>query len=446
MANTDDIRNKLVPIPANVNPVPVLAPLAPSQDTTSDQLNSFCRSSAIPFVRHSPLPGSALSAFGAAGKSVSQTVSGKEAYSSSANLNQIPFSTRNQGAIPPIVKSISNLSALSFQGAWSASTVYSHGASVDYLGKIYISLVDANLNNTPSSSPGSWQATGGASIFLGAWSSITAYVIGNQVTYQNASANAYYISLTSNTNHQPDTHPSDWQQIGSPNSDVFLGAYNNATAYIPGNQVTSQGSFWICISATTGNAPAVGSSFWNLLGTSAILLGAWSSVTAYPQGAEVTYINYIFKALQANTNQTPPTPPATNAFWVMMGPANLALGVDGNGNVLLKNINNAVGTTNNPTTSAATFATIPAMAVTITTKRNNVLIAFSVAFSINTTTLTCTLPVFLDGVQVSKEMDFGTANTGVTLDVPITYIDSPSAASHTYDIRWKSNGTAILTS
>lgn len=61
-----DIREKLVPISVNINPVPIIAPLAPSQDTISDQLTSFYRSTAIPFVRHSPFPASANSAANAA--------------------------------------------------------------------------------------------------------------------------------------------------------------------------------------------------------------------------------------------------------------------------------------------------------------------------------------------------------------------------------------------
>jgi len=40
------------------NPYPINASLAPSQDTTPDQLMAFYRSSTIPFTRHSPLPAS----------------------------------------------------------------------------------------------------------------------------------------------------------------------------------------------------------------------------------------------------------------------------------------------------------------------------------------------------------------------------------------------------
>lgn len=46
----------------------------------------------------------------------------------------------------------------------------------------------------------------------------------------------------------------------------WLAAYNGATAYVAGNVVSSGNWIWQASQATTGNAPAIGSSFWNLLG------------------------------------------------------------------------------------------------------------------------------------------------------------------------------------
>jgi hypothetical protein len=66
-----------------------------------------------------------------------------------------------------------------------------------------------------------------------------------------------------------------------------------------------------------------------LLGTSAILIGAYAGGTAYLQGMEVTYNGNIFQALQATTGNTPPTPPATSAYWQLVGPATLDNLADG---------------------------------------------------------------------------------------------------------------------
>lgn len=382
----ENVRDKLVPLPANANAIPVLAPLSPSQDTTSDQLGTFYRPSSIPVVRHSPLPAAALSQHGAASASISQTFAGKQAYGATVNLQQIPPSVSNQGAIPPIQKAIDDLTAVSFQGVWSATVSYSHGASVDYLGIVYVSLADNNLNNIPSSSPAAWSSAGSS----------------------------------------------------------YQGSYSGGTTYTPGQFVSfTDGNFYVCISSTTGNAPTpTGSAFWRLLGSSAVLLGAWSSVTAYPQGAEVTFINYIFKALQSSTNQTPPTPPATNAFWVMLGPANLAKGVDGNGNLLLKNLLSAVGTTSNPATSSLTYSVIPEMTLTGTTFGNKVMIIFTAVMQ--APFQGGFVAIFRDGSQITTDFESASVVNGVTSVQlsGLTFLDNPSAASHTYDIRYKAVNVA----
>lgn len=260
MATADEIRAQLVPLPPpSLNAVPVLAPLAPSQDTTSDQIASFYRPTAIPVVRHSPLPVAALSATGAATKSTAQTTSGKEAYSASVNLNQIPFSTRNQGAIPPLQKLISNLSAISFQGAWSSTITYSQGASVDYLGNIYVSLINNNIGNTPSSSPTDW-SIGGTPTFLGAWSSSTTYTTGQTVTVSTS----LYIALQTSTNQNPASTTGFWQLLST--AVAFYGAWNSSTAYPVGAAVTYQGNTYIATTASTNQTPSSSSSFWQLAG------------------------------------------------------------------------------------------------------------------------------------------------------------------------------------
>lgn len=45
----------------------------------------------------------------------------------------------------------------------------------------------------------------------------------------------------------------------------WRGAYNAATAYSVDDVVSHQGSSFVCLAPTTGNAPLVGSSFWELM-------------------------------------------------------------------------------------------------------------------------------------------------------------------------------------
>jgi hypothetical protein len=123
-----------------------------------------------------------------------------------------------------------------------------------------------------------------ASVFEGTWSSTTSYVAGNSVLYTNAGVTAFYVAIGSSTNKPPSTNPTFWQVTGSSSTYVNLGAYNGATAYFPGNQVSYNPSgggsqYWICISQTTGNAPTQASSFWELVGTSAANLNGLDGVS-----------------------------------------------------------------------------------------------------------------------------------------------------------------------
>jgi hypothetical protein len=218
-----------------------------------------------------------------------------------------------------------NINNSLFMGAYSGSTPYLVGNQVSYSGNYYICIL-ATTGNLPTNGT-YWQQVSNTntSEFIGAYNGATAYVIGNQVSYLGG----YYICIANTTGNAP-TNTSYWQQIS--NAEAYLGSYNGGTAYVVGQQVSYLGSFWICISATTGNAPSTTSSYWTLLGTSVILLGAWSGSTAYVAGNEVTYNGNIFRALQANTNQTPPTPPATNAYWQCIGPSTLDNLPDGTSN------------------------------------------------------------------------------------------------------------------
>jgi hypothetical protein len=197
-------------------------------------------------------------------------------------------------------------------------------------------------------------------IFLGAWSATTAYVAGNQVT----EAGGYYICILANINQMP-PNVTYWQLVSTTNTTVFLGAYNGATAYVPGNQVTYQGSYWICIANSTGNAPSTTSTFWTLVGTSVILIGAWNSGTAYVQGNEVTFSGNVYQCILANTNQTPPNV----TYWLLIGPASLDNVPDGTTRFAATGSTLSYVPTSNPLTASAgvSNATITVLSFTMRT-------------------------------------------------------------------------------
>lgn len=109
------------------------------------------------------------------------------------------------------------------------------------------------------------------------------------------------------------------------------------------------------------------------------------------------------------------------------------------------NIANAVGSTASPNQTSSTYAVIPEMTVTITTTGNKVFINFSGTFLITGTgtgVFQTKFAVFKDGVQLTQDYgsDIPTDGLNNNYNVAITYIDTPTAASHTYDIRWAYNG------
>ncbi len=201
-----------------------------------------------------------------------------------------------------------------YEGAWSSSFSYVEGNIVDLSGSIYQCILP-NTNHTPPNAT-YWALISAAnsSVFAGAYNSGTAYAVGNQVTYNQN----YYICLLASTGNAP-TNGTYWQQIGT--SYQFLSTYNSGTAYVPGNEVSYNGSTWICISAGTGQTPSTTSAYWTLIGTAAILLGAWSSSVAYVSGNQVIFNGNIYSCIVANTNEEPDTNPT---YWTIIGSQSLA--------------------------------------------------------------------------------------------------------------------------
>jgi hypothetical protein len=51
------------------------------------------------------------------------------------------------------------------------------------------------------------------------------------------------------------------------------------------------------------------------------LIGAWNATATFFAGNQVLYQGNVFQALQTTTQNIPPTPPATSAFWINIGPS-----------------------------------------------------------------------------------------------------------------------------
>jgi hypothetical protein len=123
--------------------------------------------------------------------------------------------------------------------------------------------------------------------------------------------------------------------------------------------------------------------------------------------------------------------------------------VDSNGNLLLKNLSQTSPSTSSPSTTSGTYSTVPETTVTITTKGNKVLVMHSGVYYGGGTaalgTMTLWLAVFRDGTQVSPDYrwDIMKDEQYTYKTYALTYLDTgASAASHTFDIRWKWAGSS----
>lgn len=124
---------------------------------------------------------------------------------------------------------------------------------------------------------------------------------------------------------------------------------------------------------------------------------------------------------------------------------NTGTAVAASGNIIFKNLAGPTAVTSGPNINSSTYSVIPEMTVTITTKGNKVLVVFTISISV-AVAIIWGLAFFRDGVPIS--VDFfgnGQSSNGSGGPVCLCFLDSPSAASHTFDIRWKGDGTHVVT-
>ncbi|SDP47025.1 Carbohydrate binding domain-containing protein [Phyllobacterium sp. YR620] len=90
----------------------------------------------------------------------------------------------------------------------------------------------------------------------GNYSGSTTYQIGDVVLYNGSSWIARVVTTDNPPPTLPTTSNTQWFLLAAAgNGFVFRGDYAGATAYLKDDVVTNQGSSWIALQATTGNAP-----------------------------------------------------------------------------------------------------------------------------------------------------------------------------------------------
>lgn len=209
--------------------------------------------------------------------------------------------------------------SLAFVGAWNSAATYRVGLEVTNGGNYWLSLI-ANTNSTPSTSNSNWQLVGPVTLdsvqdgssfvrlassnasgnvaynYKGVWSSVTTYVIGDEVIY----GPEYWICTAANTNSVPAIGNANWQVVGSYSG--FLGAWSSTVTYAPGAEVTYNGNFWICVALNSNSAPATSNSNWQLAGPTSLQYIADGSTrfAAAQAGADVTALHTAADTTKVN--------------------------------------------------------------------------------------------------------------------------------------------------
>jgi hypothetical protein len=104
----------------------------------------------------------------------------------------------------------------------------------------------------------------------------------------------------------------------------------------------------------------------------------------------------------------------------------------------------ANGTTANPVIAAGgAYAVMPEMTRTFTCRGGTLLILFSGMFNNNGLAANNFFRIFLDGVGIGIEYLIDRAADDFNYTFALPLLDTPSAGSHTYDVRWKCNANPL---
>ena len=171
------------------------------------------------------------------------------------------------------------------QGDYSAAVTYAAQDTVTYVGSLFFSLADTNLGNVPSSSPAHWRLL---------------------VSTGNDGADG--TDGINGTNGTDGTDGNTWLfTTGAPSAGLGIDG-DSALDTINMNVYLKVAGTWDFQGAIKGDTGADG--------TGITPKGIWSSVTNYVENDAVSYEGSLWRAIQASTNEAPPSLPTTsNTYW-----------------------------------------------------------------------------------------------------------------------------------
>lgn len=198
-----------------------------------------------------------------------------------------------------------------FAGAWSSGTEYESNDVVKYGGNVYVYTYALKTSAHVPTETAYWALMVEGFKFLGAFSSVTTYKIGDGVAY----GGKVYIAVLGSTGQTP-PNATYWSLFAD--GVQFEGVYAGGTTYQKNDIVSYGSSGYIASQDTSGNLPT-NTTYWAKLVEGVSASGAWNSATAYVPNDIVAYGANQYKAIANNTNQVPINSSGTlNANWIVM--------------------------------------------------------------------------------------------------------------------------------
>jgi hypothetical protein len=209
------------------------------------------------------------------------------------------------------------------KGGYNASTTYDIGSVVTYEGSSYACIKEPALDKMPTDSS-YWVIvakkgdTGISGLTAkGAYSGLIAYSVNDVVEYLGSA----YVCYVASQGVLP-TDTTKWAILVTkgaagdqgPKGDtgasiVWKGDYATGTAYAVNDVVIYEGSAWVCVGTSTGNAPSASSSYWDMMcskGDSVALVdkSTWAAGTVYTSGDVVMHVSLILVCVESHTAST----------------------------------------------------------------------------------------------------------------------------------------------
>lgn len=201
-----------------------------------------------------------------------------------------------------------------FKGAWSTSTAYIRDDIVTYGGRSYVCLTNHTSSGTSSGgfyidkdSNSYWEMMNDGTAWIGPWATSTYYKVNDTVKYGGRvyiCSNAHTSNATSSGGFYSDTSASRWQMLGD--GIEFKGDWVANTYYKVNDVVKWGASLYVANTAhTSDNNWTVTESNFTLFVGGLEFEDSYSPSTLYQPGDVVRYGGYNFVAVNETTGNLP---------------------------------------------------------------------------------------------------------------------------------------------